>query len=768
MKPPPPPTRLALFSPEVSLVADPARLRAFLAASVAPELARLVTRDRKATARALWGTRMHLHVAELLARIARLATPAGRDALVEAARDVGRDHAGWADETPADLAVRVMTDAIVQHDVIRRADLRLQRRGVERPTYEVSAREAKRIPAAAGQATSRLRALAVALRDARGPGAGPARAGFAADAWVLEDEDTGDLHATVVRPGTRGEAPRADAFRFRVSEGRLATTAAHPQWLDAYAAAWGAALYDDPGFFAVRVPSVTIEPLHELGAAGLAAATDRGKLVPGVPRVRVVGCHLETGDGHRVEAHGPDAFARIAPHLRGGGHLLRATVRVDVGGEQGGVDCVLQPPHRVDVGWGGVAHASANGPRLAREVLVRLGLLSPRFFEDDIATMRPLLQPDARWVLLVGNDGYNSMCESGLLEYVKGRETTRVLLTEHFHFGGAAVAFPLFEPVTPLPGSDAPIDPHAPEHEKRLVYALRAATDDMVARTKYYVVPDDPALLAVSVRQTDMTMQRLSLGALLRKARKEMGLTRGERPKLPQGVLWVGEMAVEGGVVRFFYVVRATTEDKERRAIGKAITRAVGFGRPVVLVPKGRGLRRDFVEIELTVKEQVGADGWRGKVAEAVKALGIEDRVAPELVAPAGARLVVDMRRQRVILDGVPLVRLPENGYKLLRLLAESSSIADTVSTHETDKAISGARQTPGATRYTVFKLREWVERSFADAGRKVPADVRKHGVVRAVGRKGWRLTVKAAAVSSPTAAATTTRRGEHPTQSKD
>jgi hypothetical protein len=270
----------------------------------------------------------------------------------------------------------------------------------------------------------------------------------------------------------------------------------------------------------------------------------------------------------------------------------------------------------------------------------------------------------------------------------------------------------------------------------------------MVKWTDYYVVPDDPALPAITVPQKDMVMQRLSLGALVRKARAEMGLEgleRAERPRLPRGVLWVGEMRVEGGVVRFFYVVRAATDDRDRASIGRAITRAAGFARAVVLVPKGRKLGRDFVELELTVREQLGAESWRGKVGEAVRALRIEDRVAPELVVSADARLVVDTRRARVLLDGVPLVKLGENGYRLLRLLAERSGVADMVPTHETDKAISGARQTPGATRYAVWKLRGWIAGSFAEAGRAVPDDLREAGLVRAVGRKGWALTVKVA-----------------------
>jgi hypothetical protein len=135
-------------------------------------------------------------------------------------------------------------------------------------------------------------------------------------------------------------------------------------------------------------------------------------------------------------------------------------------------------------------------------------------------------------------------------------------------------------------------------------------------------------------------------------------------------------------------------------------------------------------------------------VAEAVRALGIEDRVAPERLAPEDARLVVDTKGERVLLDGVPLVRLGENGYKLLRVLAEKSGggVAEMVPTAVTDKAISGARQSQGATRKAAWKLPGWIEQSFAEAGKEVPEDVREGGLVQAVGRKGWKLTVKGVA----------------------
>ncbi len=640
-------------------------MRALVTACFAPELARLVKSDRRATARALWGREVPRHLADTFDLLGRLATPAGRDALIEAARDTRREHAGWAEQSPADVAAGLLARAVVENAVLHRAYLRLSRLPIERPTYELRGKAATRIPARAptpGAPKDRVSALAAALARVQGPGAGPARRGetAAAEAWVHEDDATGDLHAVVLY-AIPGEPARADAFRFRVAEARLAITAARPQWLPAYAAAWGAALYDDAGFF-LDAPSVTLKPLQELGSAGLAAAAERGKLSPDVVRVRLVACQLECGDGHRVEAHGPDALAHIAPHLRHGGHLARATVRIDVAGEVGPVDCVLQPPHRIDVGWGGAARTGARGPRIAREAIARLGLLAPGALGDDITTMRPLLQPEWRWRELAGDAGWASMCLHGLLEDVEGRETRRVAAPAHRRFGRAAVAFPLFEPFTPMPGGAAAVDPDAPVEYQNFVRALHEANEVLVQWTDYYVVPDDPALPAITVPQKDMGMQRLSLGALLRKARGEMGLRRSARPKLPHGVLWVGSCGSRAGSCGSSMWSAPPPRRRTARDRGRAITRAAGFGRAVVLVPKGRKLGRDFVELELTVKEQLGAESWRGKVAEAVRALGIEDRVAPERLAPEDARLVVDTEGERVLLDGVPLVRLGEMG----------------------------------------------------------------------------------------------------------
>jgi hypothetical protein len=359
---------------------------------------------------------------------------------------------------------------------------------------------------------------------------------------------------------------------------------------------------------------------------------------------------------------------------------------------------------------------------------------------DDVTTLLPLVHPEWRWRELVGAEGLDAMLDAGVLEEVAGVATRRAAGPSMRWVGRSAIAFPLFRPSRPI---GAP-DPDAPKYARDFVRAFQRANEELGRLTAYYVVPDDWSIRAVTVSQDEMEMLRLSLGALLRKGRREMGLERGERPKLPKGVLWVGELRIEQGVARVFYVVRAAPSEADRAAIGRAITKATGFGRAAALVPAGRKLGRDFVELELTVAEQLGAASWRSKMRDAAKALGIEDQVPAQLLAPEDARLVVDPRRERAVLDGVTLEAMGESGYRLLLALAQRGDSAEPVPTGVTDRAISGARESDGAPRNAVWRMPGWLERSFAAVGKAVPDDVKREGLVRATGRKGWTLTVKA------------------------
>jgi hypothetical protein len=728
------PTRLSYFSPELALAIDPACAAALFTALEAPRLAALARRrgrDSLALARALWAKPLPWVLADVLDELARLGTSLGRDALVEAARDTRAPHDGWEDEAPVDVAARLLADRIMQNRRLVRAHLRLGRLMPERPTYELRG-------AAPRKATS-TRALGDALREVAG--------GAWSEAWVSEDEE-GTLHAALLytmpaeriwdadRKGPRGEAlrrvVRADAFRFLANDARLLVTTARPQRLDAYAAAWGAALYGDARFF-LKAPSLTLKPLQRLGREGLSGVA----LPRDVVRARVIACQLDTGDADRLEVRGPGALARLAPHLRAGGYLTRATIRFDVFGEIRPIDAVLEVPHRLEIGPGGAATAGTRPARVVRDALAQIGLLSPGAIADDVTTLLPLVHAEWRWREIVGEEGLAAMTKAGLFEPVAAEKTRRAAVQGLRRVGRSAVAFGLYRPMQ----GKGTIDPTAPEVERNLVKAMIEADRVLTEHNEYYTVPEDWSIPAVTLRKSEMAMQRLVLARVVAKGRREMGIARGERGvKVPKGVCHVGDLRVDSGVVRFFYVVRAAVGEKERAALGRGILRATGFGRAVALVPKGRKLGRDFVEIELDVREQLGAAGWRDKLAEAVAALGIAGEIEAWRLAGEGVRVVVDARRERVALDGVPLVKMAESGVRLLRALAGRKA---AVPTKETDRVISGARQTDGTTRDTVYKMRRWIAESFEAAGKAVPADVEENGLVTFVKGEGWRLTWK-------------------------
>jgi hypothetical protein len=478
-------TRVSYFSPELALALDRKRASALFTALEAPRLAALARRrgrDRLALARALWAKPLPWILADVLDDLARLGTCLGRDALVEAARDTHTPHEGWEDEAPLDVAARLLADRITQNRCLARAHLRLGRLLPERPTYELRG--------AAPRKVGSTRDLGDMLRSVAG--------GPWTEAWVSEDEE-GTLHAALlyvapaertstVEPakGPAGEAlrrvVRADAFRFLVSDARLLVTTARPQRLDAYAAAWGIALYCDPRFF-LRAPSLTLKPLQQLGRDGLAAVA----LPADVVRARVIACQLDTGDADRLEVRGPGALARIAPHVRAGGYLTRATIRFDVHGEIRPIDAVLEVPHRLEIGPGGAATAGTRAARVARKALSRLGLLSPGAIADDVTTLLPLVHAEWRWREIVGDDGLAAMTAAGLFELVAAEKTRRAAVEGMRRVGRSAVAFGLYRPMR----SKGEIDPMAPKVQRDLVEAMIEADRVLTEHTEYYAVPED-------------------------------------------------------------------------------------------------------------------------------------------------------------------------------------------------------------------------------------------------------------------------------------
>ena len=260
---------------------------------------------------------------------------------------------------------------------------------------------------------------------------------------------------------------------------------------------------------------------------------------------------------------------------------------------------------------------------------------------------------------------------------------------------------------------------------------LLAFAEAMSAATAFYVVPDDWSIAAVTVTQDQMAMLRLSLGALLRKVRREMGITRGDgakRPKLPKGVLWVGELAVEGGVVKFFYVVRAARGEGARRHRARG-REGAGSGARWCSCRRDARSERGYVELELAVAEQLGAAGWGGKMREAVKALGLEEQVPAELlVARRGCGSSWTRGGSGWCWMGWCSITCPRADTGCSSRWRSEAAGGAPVPSKVTDKAISGARASDGATRERRVPNARVDREELRGGGQEVPRMCGKRG----------------------------------------
>ncbi len=170
-----------------------------------------------------------------------------------------------------------------------------------------------------------------------------------------------------------------------------------------------------------------------------------------------------------------------------------------------------------------------------------------------------------------------------------------------------------------------------------------------------YAVAEDWSVPSTTVADKELVMWRLDSGALVAKMRGELGVveTKGGAMDLPAGALFVGEGGSRAALRVYLVIVGALWSDAERAA-GRAYRSASGFARPVALVPEGRRMGRDVVELELAIGEQLGAMSVGPRLAEIARELGVEDEIEPWRLVDPDVRLVFHAKSERVWLDGAP------------------------------------------------------------------------------------------------------------------
>jgi hypothetical protein len=668
----------AAFSPELLLALTPSVLDLLFSTFGRADARGPKTATPLDLARALFTSGAPPKLARALLFVARFSTPAGRAALVEAARAIGDRRAdAWLTEPPADVAAKLAVERATAKGRAKRsaeriaelAQLRMERELPERPTYELLAK----LPVSPDK--SFASALARKLRD------------VALDAWSHVDPDGTLRVALFVRLpaitrfvlGRGGRVtPQTDAnvavdlITVSPDGARVAVRAAIPELLPRYVDALGLSLR----------PSFTLKPLHDLSPESLARVT----LPRGVRAIVVVATRWRTPYGARVEARARDVLS--AGELHGAaraGYVDRATLRVDLGDRT--VDAFLQLPHRVEI-------ADPSREVELRAALAALGLFDPGALPDDARSLAPYTHPDWRWRSVVGDAGFDALVRAGLLTRV---EVAHVA-TEELRMHGTS-------------------------------YVVRAVPG---AKGAEYALAEDRAYGARLVEPDARVAWRLDLVALAAAMRADLGASKVDKASAVaiDGVLDAGLVSLASGKLRFLYAMGAPP-----RGWLETARRACGIGTTlVVLAPRGHAQGMDGVlVVELDVEEQLGVKRVGRALGRAAEALGVGGEV--EAWRTCGEDVVIEVATQRVWICGV-LVTLGEASYRLLELLAKSGG--RVVATKELGAQLSARSSPEEGARKAKMRLETQVSEQLARAG--VVWNARE--IVVAEGKKGYRLGV--------------------------
>ena len=646
--------------------------------------------------RALWGIRADARFAEAVDVIGVLACDVGHAAIVTAARQEKRKLP--VQLAAADLAAELLTRRARDESwepVLEKALLKFARLVPDALAFERKGRDGRAASDPSG-CTAILRSRMGATID---------------DAWHGVDDD-GVIHVAILRregkrtagaARTKGPARVvrrdlvADVVRVDVPEARCVARTDNPARARKYASALGLALYGDDGFFH-DAPTFTHSPLTRLGSAKLARVQ-----APGITRVRAVYVAWDDGKGVTHEAHGSDAL--LAYEECGGasgGYILATMLRMDAPASPRPIDVAIRLPSRV-------AFREGRHERLARGALRVLGLDAPGTTADDAFTLAPWIHAEWRWRRVLGDAVFERLRAACILVPAKAR---MVAGRAEEKLGWSYVEFELRS----RPGTR-------------------------------YAVARDPSLPSRVVSEDERAMWTLDRAKLADVHASELRVEGAEsrdgaREAVAESLIDLGLVRGNGVELRFWIALRAPATVAESRAWVDAIQRASKGAHPVVLLPEGKTIGA-AVEIGMTSAELLGAEAVAPKaLARAGEKLGLDGIVAPWRLVAKDVRLVCDSKSDRCWLDGVELTHLSDAGAKMMLALSEEARV---VPTKEVETAMSPKRTARGAASETAAKIGEWVRRSFVDQGRLPPEDAGR--IVVPVGKKGWRVTVKAAVV---------------------
>ena len=687
------PTRLSSFPPELALVLSPTRVRALL--SRFGEVA-LDAEDPLSVAEALCFRSVPTPLAGALADAAPIATPVGREAILEAIGQGGANaDAGPASSralhrySPIDLAVRIVCAEGLSkrraRAVLERALVRVARHLPPRPWYALLWPR-RELPA-------RPESILEAAREVHGDAF--------VKGWIASSEG-GVLRVIVVYRAPAERVVRAidnvvrartvrplacDTIRWDSRDGRVAFSLARPAMLTEWLEAIGRACAGDPHTFRDD-PAYTLKSLHEKGAPWLAKIA----LPAGVMKIEVIACEIDD-DGKLVRVRGGAALRR-AHELVGmaRGYMRSVTLRVTLEGGNS-FDATIDLPWKVLLS-GGLYEEEL------RLVMEALEMHAPGSLVDDVPSVAPV-QPEWRWVDLLTKEGFARAQAAKTLIRVRGKRPSG---REHRRWGSLLRAFK-------MAGEDA-------EYVASEEIAIRA----------FDAAPESLVWYALDWKR---------LAETLRAATALDEATASAAADVPPALLMIGELATPAARVAVFSLVRAVQHD-EIVPLLKQLRQACGRATPAVIVPRGRSLGGAIAEVEVTPGEQLGVEDVAWIVGKIAEDCGLGDEVEPWRFATAAAPLVLSVKRGEAWYRRVQLL-VTENQLAMFFALARATG-------HMKSTEL-GMKISPGAVipDQTVRKARQILDErlraSFEAENVPMPEGLAEN-LVELDSRRGYRLGV--------------------------
>ena len=458
-----------------------------------------------------------------------------------------------------------------------------------------------------------------------------------------------------------------DLLRYDAAVGRLRIAARAATVVTFYRRALGRILFEDEEFF-TEDAVCSLRVLQDQGRAVL----DRHDVM-GIGRVWMTECLWERGDRELLHLRAPDCFRQIEalklPLTEG--VLLQAKLKMEViGTSTRPVTVSIRAPGRIEI-------SQQRHETLVDQFLTRAGIRGRRGHETapTIWTLAPWRHAHVVWRQVFGRD-------TDLL--IEGEVLRPISLERVSHVDGMAAG--------------------------RILQAVPLAGGE------HYGVSAEPDFSSRTLTATDLDGLELQPEALRQLLRSRLGATGVTAAWDGQdAVLELGAVAIGEQPVYLAYAVRQPAP-----GVGDRLRRRAAGAHVVLLCPVADPAVVDCPTAVLENPLPTLAQACRAAVAAA----GLEDVVPAIYRAPDGARLVVDVQRGQVWLDGIliPGLKRDTKAFQFVMRLARAKG--RPVESLAIKEELSGARRDDDTvTRQAKTKANNLIKAALSAAGRAWEGD---------------------------------------------